>query len=433
MDVVPFLYFIRVVPPVLLLWLAWIVHRTPFQELANRLFASFLFVISLGYLLEFAWFTSNGGPIIVREVTREVQGLLGVLDPPLLLAASLAYLGRRSLLRNPWPWTVYLLAAAFLWWETRAYHVGNTVIPLDVALTLKALYVNGTYLLGFILLVKGAVEETHYYKRRQLGFLAVAVGFAALSRSGVLFVPGGPSVMLLGSPGTIFASLAVASVLYLIIWGTFRITLPRQRDGFETLFVVLGALVLAFHVLWLLSFATDKAIGEAVTTLHHTHYPMRWVVFAAIMGYGSLRFQLFDFDLRLRQALALGAATFSAVAVAMTSATLLWDGPAGGTSLLEARLAGIMAGILTIVPLWWMIMHGTRRLLPVADAVVAWQKRRLEVYEATIEHTVDKPSWDPAERRFVETLREVFEVTSEEHEQVVARLRARQDAQVALP
>jgi hypothetical protein len=433
LDLGPFVIFLRVIPAVLLLWLFVVVMRAPLQEQANRLFGLFLLVLATGFLLEFYWMVVSYRPgidgvpavwVSLASGGRTVQSFLGVVDPPLLLAATLAYLGRWSILRKPGLWVAYGLTGLAFWWERSVFaFFGGDWVNLT-----HILYVNGTYLVSFLFLLRGCVSDHRRFVSRQLSFLAVAVGFAAFSRTGAFFLWDAPEALRMGTglwtpPVSMLVALGLVMVVYLgVSWrGGAK---WRSRGG---MFGVIGALLVAFHGFWWMIWLLGAGAGWGMG-LFTAFFSLRWIVVAGVMGYGSMRYQLFDFDFRVREAAAVMSATLVAVGVGMVAGALLHQGGQGGLGVFQARMTGIAVGVVVFYPAWVWTSALVRWFWPASDSVVRWKKRRLEIYEATLEYALGKPDWSAAERRFVETLRHVFEVTPEEHDRVIMRLQQQSPA-----
>jgi hypothetical protein len=394
--------YLRLLVPALVGWVAWAVARAPYQERPNRLLASFLLVIAVEFLLESVWllFPPVGS-------ARWAQFLLGLADPPLLLAYALTF-PRPPPRWRPWAYVAAWTAAAAVF--TAALAAGNDADlnftrPGWAAAHLVA--VDGAYLAAFLVLLRHFLGEPRRFLARQLGFVALGAGFVGLSRTAAAFLPGGlqmPGTNLgLAARGALLVAAAYA-ILALVAWAWGR----TARRSPAPLMATLGAVLAGFLGAWI-------ALAAAAPGGFTFFFALRWVVFALIVGYGILRHQFFDFQAETGNTLAYLAAAVAAVAV---SARV---GQAAAGAEAARHAAALAAGAATLA-LGSLLLRQLGRLRP-APSEVASRRRLLEIYEATLEYAIEPATWSGPQRRLVETLRDLFEVTPEEHERIVARLR----------
>lgn len=423
MPLAEFTLYMRLLPPIFLGWTAWVVGRAPFQERANRILATFLMLVGLGFLFEFLWqfFAPTSSNIGVSF--RAAQLLVGVMDPPFLLAYALVF-SKPHTLAAPRPlWMAYGLAGLalffaglpYLEWDSQNFRTSYLWYILA-----QTVYVNGTYLVAFILILHGFAREERRFLSRQLTFLSVGIGLVALSRSAILFNGdsgswAGPTTWWNPALYALLVALAILGIVHL-----FRPRAPGRREAaVRRVERTLAFLLVGFFALWGFTWIVSNALSMS-GILFGYFYSYRWVVFSIIVGFGILRFQLFDFEIRARQALALLVAIVVGLVVAMSAALLTSDRLEGTT---PSYLLGFLAGLASGLPSYVVV----RRLLgwfgPEDAGLAASRKRQLSLYEATLEFALQKPTWTEEEQRFVETLWELFEITPEEHEHVLARLR----------
>lgn len=422
--------FVRVVSPIVLSWLAWVVGRAPTQVHTNRLFATFLGLLAFGFGAEFLWdFLTPAAPDLGR-ILRGIQLLAGLLDPPVLLAYALAFPRVRRALRSRTVWILYGAAAAGLWLWGLSFLSPHRMLDNPEYILyglLQIVYVNGTYLAAFVLLVHGYAREDRRYLSRQLAFVCVGVGFAALSRSAAVFLFT-VRAWFLGPDQTWYNPTLPSLALSLLVLGLvavlFRGAATPDGKPVSGLLRLLALLLTAFFIGWIGVWFLSFSLGVS-GLLFSYFYSLRWIFVALVVGYGILRFQLFDFELRTRQAVRILASMGTALLVAI--GTGLW-GRGGGSDLMEARWLGLAVAAVTAAPLYWAVGRALSFAWPEPSGTDAVGARRLEIYEATLEYALLRPDWSEEERRFVETLREVFEISPTEHELVVARLRRRQAA-----
>ncbi len=243
-------YHLRLVPAVLLGWVAWVARRAPHQERANRLLALFLAILAAGQLMSFASAGLGGdGRSEAARLFRRLERPLGYLDPPLLLVYALSFPRIRPALRSVALWTGYAAAALGLLTvgPGSGANVGNTADALRV---LDLAYVNGTYLLAFWVLLRAFAVEPGRYLARELAFVVVAVAFAGLSRSGAIFWLGPAAIRYEAGIPRIAPALALSlgtlgAILLLHRWTRH----PGDRSV-RRLGLGLAGLLVAFHVLW---------------------------------------------------------------------------------------------------------------------------------------------------------------------------------------
>jgi len=403
--------FVRLLPCVFLLWLAWVVGRSAFPQGSSRWLGAFFTVVALGFFLQFLYrlFEPLGG---AAQGLVAFENVLGAIDPPILLAFSLAVLQSRWL-RAPWVWIAYLVAGPASFFLSYAG-------AADAYPALKfwgpIAYVNVTYLVSFGLLLRAYLREPYKFRARQLFFVVVAVGFAAFSRSGALFFGGLRSA----DPGRAFVlpSFLVEIGLLVAFWATTRFLVPTAVRRSNAVYAWLFALLAAFAVAYYLVVLWDDLLGFHAS-LRVQYFGLRWLVVGGILGYGVVRHQLFDFGLRTRQA----AAFLSAVAVGLAAAFIAATrAQAGGTPITGARAIGFAAGFAASLLTYHLVAWLWRRSRRGADLPASYRHRRLELYEAALEFSLAHRDWTLAERLFADTLRDVFEITPEEHERVLKSL-----------
>ncbi len=407
--------------PVLLLWLAAIVARTPHQERSNRLLALFLVTVALGFVAELVaslnaiWWSEG-----LAFAARAVEYALGLADPPLLLAFSLNF-PRPSPRWRPGIVTVaYGTAGAAI---TLAFVTGGWgyygPLPNPPAEGALIVYVNGTYLAAFAILLGRFVDERHPFLAREIQFAAIAVGFVAVSRSGaVFFVRPAMSPARLAAP---LVSLVLATVQ---LGGVLALVSRRRRGTSRRPVAAVGRPVLAitagFFAAWALTVLLDRALGSPENGFANLFFVYRWFFFALILGYGILRYQVFDYEFKVAHAGALIVAVALAAAAGLATASGTED---VGASVQTAATAGLAASLLVGAAAYGVGLVATRALAPALTDAPTAVARRLEVYEATLEYALGDDDLDEPAERFLESLREVFDVRPEVHAAVLDRLR----------
>lgn len=420
-----FTVFVRLLAPAVLIWLAWLIYRTPYQARSNRIPATFLSVVAAGFSLEFIWEMATVRPAESTELTvyglRSVQEFLGVLDPILLLAYAVIVAKPLGRPRQKWLWVAYGTAAVLIlaWSLTFLPPRSHERESYEAFAWVQILYVNGTYLFAFVLLLHRYLTEDRRFFSRQLFFLALGVGFVALSRSLALFTgpfaPPDPASRWWTIPGRGFL---MGLVILFLVLSVHRLVGRGDRRSPRRLASAMIGLLGIFFLLWSLSYYVSTR--TEATRLASYVYGLRWVFFALVVAFGILRHQLFDLELRLRQTIALLAALLVAVPVGVAAGYLA---SAAGASIAEGRLLGLAACLGFGVAAYVGAERTARLFLPRDADPAQSQRRKLEVYEATLEYALRKPSWSPSERRFVETFRDVLGISPEDHERVLERLR----------
>jgi hypothetical protein len=401
---------VRLVPAMFLAWLAWAVRRSPFKTAGNRILAAFLALVGLGFLLEsladLAVF-----PPGAKGVLRAAVAAIGVVDPPLLLALGLAFPSPRPALRSPALWMAVAAAAG-------ATVAARLLAPAAAAGWASTAYVDAAYLAAFALLLRPYAQERQRVRERQAFFVVLGVGFAALSRAGGIFFEHAPArdqpTAVLLSSLAIYAALSALAYAGLRRWGAPE---PRARG---LLLPLLGLLVAFSSVYYVLASVADPLTSQ--------WFALRWIVVGGVLGYGMLRHQLFDFELRTRQAV-----TFLASLAVGLLAGLAAADAVGGDGLAAAQAAGLAVGVAGTALAYAAGRWGWRRLRPGDELPLAYRQRRVELYQAALESSLAGAQLRLGEHLFAGTLRDVFAISQEEHEQVMARIAAQRPAPPAAP
>ena len=396
---------VRPVPTVFLFGLAWAVARSPYQSMANRLLVTLFSLLGLGFLLELLVDLTMPLSAQLAHLLQALVLTIGVVDPPVLLAFSLAFPDPRPALRSPTLWAASgAVALLVLYLALTAGRAGAWAMTV---------YVDAMYLTSFGLLLRAYVRERHRFRERQLFFVVLGVGFAAVSRSAaVLFshpvrTPLGPALTFLLTGLGI--TLLLTGLFY--AWAR-RLPAPaRTRVLFRWLLAALLGF-LAVHSLVL-------SLNELGLRVSGQYFGLRWVVVGGILGYGILRYQLFDFELRARQAVIFLASLFVGSLTAFATALLVGDGSMGLTA---TRAVGLGVGVGATLLCYTLLTRLWRLAWPGTELPVRFRRRRIELYEAALEYALADTRWTLGDHLFAVTLREVFQITPEEHEQVVRRL-----------
>lgn len=410
---------LRLVTPIVLAWIGWVVARAPFQPRANRILALFLFTLAAEFALSYLWlFFKVPGEF---SPLRRAEVVVGYLDPPLMLAYALAFPRRRPALRSLPLWGGYGLAGSYLAYHRLAVEADANLAFDDAWLKAADLfYVNGTYLVGFWILLAGLALDERRFMIQQLRYLCVGFGFVTLSRSaapffdGLLPFPAAPNPL-----GEVLGGSLLAAALLAILYVVFRVLFPAGRGRLDGVLRALGLLLAVFFALGV-SLSWFQTHPSSPFGFYAEFYHLRWIFFVMIVGYGVLQHQIFDLDLRVRQAaLVLVSA---AVGVALSAFAHL-EAANRGLSRMESRYASQFVGLGVAALLYALARLAIRWMAPARAVPEEDKGRRLEMYEATLEYAIGRREWNEEERRFVETLGEVFGITAEEHEAIVARLR----------
>lgn len=412
MGVESYLANLGLVAPTLLIAVAWVVARSPQADRANRLFATFLAIVSAGFALEYVATVWGGArEDAVWAGLHHLQDLSGYADPPILLAFALCF---ASPLRAR---SRHLLVGGYALVGTSLFFAafitsGRPEFRPPALAAAELLYVNGTYAAAFFLLLRSFVHEPRRMLAGELRFLAIGVGFTAVTRSLAIAFP-------LGLP--MEAATGWAALLGGLVLLTAAITTPPRARSARVVLVPVLILSAAFFTLIPLLASLNPWI-EATTGSPWFHGPVafvfgyRWIVFALLVGYGVLRYQLLDLEVRALDAGALLIAVPAAVAGSLVAGASTSEWGYAGSHAVSA-----LGHFLLLVPAFFLARSVFRRLFP--DAGRSFEaSRRLDLYEAALEHAFRKPEWSEEDRRFIDTLREVFEVTDEEHESILARL-----------
>jgi hypothetical protein len=396
---------VRLVPATFLFWLAWAVQRSPYRTLGNRLLAGFLALVGLGFFLEsLADFARHAAPGM-GGVFRSAAIAAGIVDPPLLLAFGLAFPFARPALRSPALWLALAAAAGV----TAAAMV---VAPAGVGGWVLTAYVDTAYIVAFALLLRSYAQEPPGLRERQLFFVVLGVGFAALSRVGGFFFEHALTrdqltAILVSS----LAGYLGLSVLFFVVLRRWGVPGPRARG----LFFPLLALLVAFSIVYYPLFVFARPVSSQ-------WFALRWIVVGGILGYGILRHQLFDFELRTRQAV-----TFLAsLAIGLLAAIAAASAAEAGSNLAVAQIAGLATGVAVTALAYAAIAWGWRRLRPGDELPSAYQQRRVELYQAVLEYSLAGAQLNLGEHLFAGTLREVFAISQEEHDEVMRKIAAQE-------
>jgi len=404
--------FVRLLPSVFLFWLAWAVSRSPYRSSSNRTLSLFFLVVGLGFLLEFMAELVQPISPWSADVLSGIGTLAGVVDPALLLLFSLSFPQVHPRRRSRVLWVSYgcaALATLIVSWNPSSRLALLTQWE-------SVIYVNGTYLACFLVLLQGFLHEQYTFRKRQLFFVVLGVAFAGLSRSVAFFTFGFAHLLF---AEFIVLSLAASLLLVLAFMLGVRMVRPRLALQANKVFAWVAVLLVGFSASLFLVLELDGLFGFG-SLLVNQYFGLRWLVVGSVLGYGILRHQLFNFELRARQAVLFLVSLVIALLVAF--AVALAVGP--GTGITAARLAGLAAGAVVFGLAYVGLGLVWRRLGAGADLPVAYQQRRVELYEAALEYALGGAQLSLGERLFADTLREALGITAEEHERILKRLEA---------
>jgi hypothetical protein len=400
--------FVRLLPSVFLFWLAWAISRSPYKSTSNRLLSRFFLVVGAGFFLEFlAALLQPVSPGLAGAMSN-LDAVAGVADPILLLLFSLTFPQLHPLRQSRLLWSSWTCAAALtliLSWTSPSQVAG-------LAQWESVAYVNGTYLLCFGVLLQSYLREQYRFRQRQLFFVVLGVGFVGLSRSTALFAN---LLLFYNLPlGLVAAGLGASLLILAIFLVACHILAPLTARRADVAFVWLLALLVGFSSAYFLVVQVDSAMVFR-HTLDDQYFGLRWIVVGGILGYGMLRHQLFDFELRTRQAILFLVSM--PIGLLAAFATALAVNP--GTSITVARSAGLLVGIASTGAAYTSIGWVWGRLDPESEFPA--RERRIELYEATLEYALADAPWNLGERLFADTMREILGITAEEHERIVKR------------
>lgn len=400
--------YLRLLVPALVGWVAWVVYRAPYQERSNRTLAVFLVLIASGFILESAWLLFDSTPASLAF--RWAQFILGLVDPPLLLAYSLTFPRPAPGWR---PAVLVAVAAPIVAILALGLAIGH---DSDLNFTDRGFagasfaYTTAAYLLAFGLLLRNFMREARRFLSRQLFYLALGAGFVALSRTPAAFIHGGPATAPSLGAAMAYGALAVVGLLAATAALAWRWGRPTGRSPARFL-LTLGLLLALFLGAW----GGLLTLSPSAFTFF---FGLRWVFFALIVGYGILRYQLFDFQAETWNTMSYLVAAAAGVLLALRIDAAA-DPPLGAV---EARLLAVAAAMAAMAAAY-LLLREVGRLLRRGRPPAAQRRILLDIYQATLEYaTAPGPPSSP-EQQLAETLREVFEVSPEEHERIMARLR----------
>lgn len=255
---------------------------------------------------------------------------------------------------------------------------------------------------------------------RARGALVIAGGAAALVVALIILredlflpslrpfahVPGwefinGPAWQALSSFTVLFSLYGLA--IAVDAWRRAPRGIAGRRAGTFALGFGLASAIQALSSLYLISLG--RLDDPAATYLNFIAVPIASLVFAAIVAYGILRFQLFDIDVRIKRGLRRGtlAALFVAVFFAATEVA----------QIVFQEQVGAYVGVLAAAALAFAL-HPLQRLadrvaetaMPHVTATPQYLAyRRLEIYRETYEGLVADGSVTPKERSALDRLR----------------------------
>ncbi len=417
---------IKVAAAAFLLWLTTVMLRAPAKPRPNRILAAFLAVLALGFLLEYFVAVLWGIAPRMRNGIFLARSLVGLVDPPLLLAFALSLGAAPRRRRATMAWiasatTALGLAAILALYPPGVNASGELEFPTP-ALLAEFAFVSVHYLLAYGLALDTYLGERRRFASDQLRFLSLAVGFAALSRLAAVYWAFGSGTSLLHPAhlvavgGFPLAALALAGV-HVGFRTSHRPAARRLADHTRGLAILLAVFFGSLVAVSGIELATDL---RGVFTSQF--FPSRWVVVALLMGLGILRHQLFDFELQARKAAALLAAVAAGIAVAFASTEA---GPALGLGLPGSKLLGLAGAVAAAGPVYLIAVRWAQWWGPASPSYSAADQRRAEVYEALLEDAPEPRAWSESDALLFEALREVLEITPEQHQRAVASVQGR--------
>jgi hypothetical protein len=410
-EISQYALFARLLPAVFVFWLAWAVSRNTYRSLGNRALRAFFLVVGVGFSMEFlAWFlqpVSSG----LAGTASVLAAVSGVVDPLLLLLFSLAFPIPHPQLRSKVLWTACASCAGIV-----LLLLLVAPPPPGLPSWVSAVYVNGTYLASFSILLRAYLRERYRFRGRQLFFVTIGVGFAGLSRSAAFFTDLPMHVFPAPTTDVLVLGLAASLLLTAILALACRALVGPAARRANPVFGWLVACLVGFSAIYFLIHELDAALGFNYT-LDAQYFGFRWIGVGGILGYGILRYQLFDFELRTRQAVLVLGAIMVGLLTAFATALAITD----SVSLTSARATGLVAGAVCSLVVY-AILGWLWRRAPQGVELPRFRTRRIEIYEAALEYALAGAEWKLGEHLFADTLREVFDITQEEHRLIVERL-----------
>ncbi len=300
------------------------------------------------------------------------------LDPVVLVYFACVF-PRRRLVALSLPRTLALLVR-----EGWSAYGAPYVTPFRVGIAIEIAL---GYSAAFALIVAAWLGEDAPRRRAILRILVVAFGTAVLPRVGAIPTDLGRP------PGA--ATIAITSVAWAIAFGIALASARSERREVARVAGVTGALVALVTAAWVpvVGIRVPGYGGVEVTTL----FTLRWFVFAALVSYAVLRYQVFDVDLRIRRATTIvAAAAFAAIAFVAGRALLARVAPGLQPPLpavvgAVAALAGGVAAMTTSRALAAILRF------PSAMDSAYIRQRKLEVLSAAVVAAVEEgrdPSGD---------------------------------------
>lgn len=381
----------------------------------NQLFAFFLFLVAGN-------FTSNFFNEYHFSITHDTRaaltaGLVGhmflLLDPFVLLYFASIFPARRGIATSPSRTAAALVVPLVLYAVTPLVgELAHDDRPTPYRFAVAG-YLGVYYLAALLLIVHAWIRETQPRERTLLRLLAIAFGTAIVPRIGATTADVGWGIQAWSLVLTVATFAGVFGYAYA----------GRRERGREILGV---AALTGGLILLILAFAWGPLLWPQfglVTGNLTRAFTYRWFVFAVLVSYAILRFQVFDIDLQFKRgaSVAIGGLILLASFVVLREA-VGWIAPQARPPLPE--VAGALGSLLMLLPATRVARAGASRLLPRVEPTAEYLRRRkLEVYTAAL-HTALEEHRPPGEDRELAHLRDKLQITPAEHRVLLSLVEA---------
>lgn len=412
---------------------ATLLLRAAPRQPANQFLAFFLFLICGNFAAQFFIGAYRNDPADQRQ--WEYVGLLFLIWDPATLVYFASVFPQRSFFATR-RWAFSLLAATPTIFTLLFFADPESFrLPHPWPKRLLILYMALAYAYCLLVLLFSRIPPETTARRQQTLVMTLGFSVALIPRFGLIADDLGLFAELaFGAYGwrRTTTRVGIALGVFILLWAISRAYARRHPGepprGYQVPFVFRWTLffLLLTVLFWILgSVAAYQGAFSARETLN-LYYPLRWILFALIVGYAIAKFQVFDVEIRFKRFLG-RLAVFTAAALAFGAGYFglnlvlpkVFEDPRAASALLSATLA-VLVALATRHPLARL----TDLLLPRVAADESYVRgRKLEVYGAHLEAAAAEGRLRRTPDALLESVRLRLGITMEEHHALERLLR----------
>lgn len=390
-----FAIYSQVIVATVLLGIAVATLRAAPRRGANQQLAFYLLLVAANFASNF--FGDYFDRVADDTASYERSYFLGfiflVMDPAVLLYFSSIFPSRRGIARiRNGPAVLLVLVVALYLLVALGEEKPFNPRPSTTRFLLFSYFV-GCYLGALYLIVTGWIRAHEPRRQGVMKLLVIAFGAMVIPRMGLVPLDLGYS----WSPLNFGITAGLFAVVFGFAW--FR---SRKRGREVAIVAGMSALLIAIVTSsWIpLAFSAARGLPLEITSA----FTYRWFVFAFLVSYAILRYQVFDVDLHVKRGVSMA---IQASLLVLSFFLLRW-----GTQLLfpevqvpVPEVVGILGAVIAVMPAGKIAKAGAGLFLPGARSSQEFlHHRKMEVYGAALEGALDEAK-DPEDDEELRRLR----------------------------